>query len=60
MPPAQRRRLSELWLAFEAGDPEALQALAAIATEREDAALADLVYRLGEAGPGGHFVLGSK
>jgi adenylate cyclase len=60
MPPAERRRLTELWLAFDAGDAEALQALAAIATEGEDAALADLVYRLGEAGPGGHFVLGSK
>jgi adenylate cyclase len=60
MPPAERRRLAELWSAFEAGDPGALEALAAIASGREDAALTDFVYRLGEAGPGGHFVLGSK
>jgi adenylate cyclase len=60
MPAAERRRLTELWLAFEAGDGEALKALEALAAEREDAALADFVYRLGQAGPGGHFVLGSK
>jgi adenylate cyclase len=60
MPAEDRRRLTELWLAFEAGDGEALEALAAFAGEREDAALADFVYRLREAGPGGHFVLGSK
>jgi adenylate cyclase len=60
MPADSRRRLTELWLAFEAGDGEALRALEAIAAEGEDAALAELVYRLREAGPGGHFVLGSK
>jgi len=60
MPAADRKRLNDLWLAFEAGDPAALKALEAIAAEREDAALADFVYRLREAGPGGHFVLGSK
>jgi adenylate cyclase len=60
MPPEQRARLDELWQAFEAGDAQALEALAAIAAEREDAALADFVYRLRQAGPGGHFVLGSK
>jgi adenylate cyclase len=60
MPPEERRRLTELWLAFDAGDTGALAALDALAAGREDAALADFVYRLKEAGPGGHFVLGSK
>ncbi|HEX8262762.1 MAG TPA: adenylate/guanylate cyclase domain-containing protein, partial [Allosphingosinicella sp.] len=60
MPADERQRLVRLWQAFEAGDPHALETLRAIAAEREDAALADLVYRLGETGPGGHFVLGSK
>jgi adenylate cyclase len=60
MPEEERRRLTELWLAFEAGDPDALAQLKSIAAERKDAALADFVYRLSEAGPGGHFVLGSK
>ena len=61
MPEAERRRLAELWLAFDAGDADALEALEALAAEREeDAALADFVYRLRQAGPGGHFVLGSK
>ncbi|MGZ8287297.1 MAG: CHASE2 domain-containing protein [Allosphingosinicella sp.] len=60
MPAEQRARLNHLWQAFESGDAEALEALAAIAAEREDAALADFVYRLRQAGPGGHFVLGSK
>ncbi|HYG46500.1 MAG TPA: adenylate/guanylate cyclase domain-containing protein [Allosphingosinicella sp.] len=56
----ERQRLNGLWLAFEAGDREALAELRAIAAEGKDAALADFVYRLGQAGPGGHFVLGSK
>jgi adenylate cyclase len=60
MPADERRRLNALWLAFEAGDRDALRQLEAIAAERKDAALADLVYRLREAGPGGNFVLGSK
>jgi adenylate cyclase len=60
MPAEERERLGLLWHAFEAGDPEALEALAALAAEREDAALAEFVYRLRQAGPGGHFVLGSK
>ncbi|MEO7178432.1 MAG: adenylate/guanylate cyclase domain-containing protein [Allosphingosinicella sp.] len=60
MPAAERARLGSLWQAFEAGDVEALNTLAALAAEREDAALADFVYRLRQAGPGGHFVLGSK
>jgi adenylate cyclase len=60
MPVEERARLNALWQAFESGDREALEALAAIADGREDAALADFVYRLRQAGPGGHFVLGSK
>jgi len=60
MPEAERARLNALWRAFEAGDPQALETLAGLAAEREDAALADFVYRLRQAGPGGHFVLGSK
>ncbi|MEA3009530.1 MAG: adenylate cyclase [Sphingomonadales bacterium] len=60
MPAAEREELSRLWQAFEAGDPEALEALAAISAQREDAALAEFVYRLRRAGPGGHFVLESK
>ncbi|HEX8480560.1 MAG TPA: adenylate/guanylate cyclase domain-containing protein [Allosphingosinicella sp.] len=60
MPAEARQRLNALWLAFEAGDPGALGALEAIAARGEDAALSDFVYRLGKAGPGGHFVLGSK
>jgi adenylate cyclase len=60
MPAADRERLNRLWQEFEAGDAGALGTLAAIAAEREDAALADFVYRLRQAGPGGHFVLGSK
>ncbi|MET1111363.1 MAG: adenylate/guanylate cyclase domain-containing protein, partial [Allosphingosinicella sp.] len=60
MPADERARLNALWQAFEAGDAQALEALAGLAAEREDAALADFVYRLRQAGPGGHFVLGSK
>jgi adenylate cyclase len=60
LPAEERRRLTELWLAFDGGDAEALKALEALAAGREDAALADFVYRLRHAGPGGHFVLGSK
>jgi adenylate cyclase len=56
-----RARLSALWLAFDGGDSEALVQLQAIAAEhKEDAALQEFVYRIREAGPGGHFVLGSK
>jgi adenylate cyclase len=60
MPAERRERLNRLWRDFEAGDAQALEALAALAAGGEDAALADFVYRLRQAGPGGHFVLGSK
>jgi adenylate cyclase len=61
MDPARRRRLAGLWRRFDGGDAAALAELAAVAAESpEDAALADFVYRLRIAGPGGHFVLASK
>lgn len=55
-----RRRMTEAWHAFEAGDVAALETLEALAREKEDAALGEMVYRLREAGPGGAYVLGSK
>jgi adenylate cyclase len=60
LPAEERRRLTELWLRFDGGDAAALAELEALAADKEDAALANLVYRLREAGPGGDFVLGSK
>jgi adenylate cyclase len=56
-----RASLTELWRRFEAGEENALEALEALAADhKEDAALQYFVYRLGEVGPGGSFVLGSK
>jgi adenylate cyclase len=60
MDPAMRRRLTDLWLRFDGGDTAALAELRQVAAAGEDAALADFVYRLGKAGPGGSFVLASK
>ena len=60
MPAEERIRLTELWIRFESGDVSSLDELNAIAAEKEDAALSNMVYRLKQAGPGGHFVLGSK
>lgn len=60
MPAEERARLDALWRAFDSGDLEALGTLEAISAERQDAALAHFVYRLRQAGPGGHFVLESK
>lgn len=58
---ALRQRLCELWERFDSGDETALAGVEQAAAEHpEDAALQNLVYRLREAGPGGHFVLGSK
>jgi adenylate cyclase len=57
----RRRALADLWARFDSGDTAALTALEAMAAEApEDAALADFVYRLHSAGPGGSFVLASK
>ena len=61
MDEALRVRLSELWRRFDGGEAEALVQLEAIAAQhKQDAALQEFVYRIGKAGPGGHFVLGSK
>jgi adenylate cyclase len=56
----ERKKLTEIWIRFEGGDVTALEELDALAAEKEDAALTNMVYRLRQAGPGGHFVLGSK
>ena len=56
-----RATLVKLWERFDGGDTSALPELEQIANAHsEDAALANFVYRIREAGPGGHFVLGSK
>ena len=61
MDPEERRTLARLWERFDTGDASALIDLELIAnSNKEDAALANFVYRIREAGPGGHFVLGSK
>jgi adenylate cyclase len=61
MPDDERRKLVELWERFDAGDLSALAELEQIShANKDDAALANFVYRIREAGPGGHFVLGSK
>lgn len=56
-----RQTLVKLWERFEANDRTALTELEAISdNHKDDAALANFVYRIREAGPGGHYVLGSK
>jgi adenylate cyclase len=56
-----RLTLVKLWERFDGGDSSALTELSEIALRhKEDAALANFVYRIREAGPGGHYVLGSK
>ena len=61
MPREELQILGKLWERFDGGDATALTELEAIAAaHKEDAALANFVYRIREAGPGGHFVLGSK
>ena len=61
MDETRRKRLNDLWERYEGGDREALVQLEEMAAEaKEDAALAEFVYRIREAGPGGHFVLASK
>jgi adenylate cyclase len=61
MEEALRAELNRLWDAFDAGDAAALVQLESIAAaHKEDAALQYFIYRIREAGPGGHFVLGSK
>ena len=61
MQPELRERLTSLWERYDDGDRSAIEPLTAIAmSHKEDAALANFVYRIREVGPGGHFVLGSK
>ena len=61
MDEALRDTLVKLWERFDGGEASALTELSEIAAQkREDAALANFVYRLREVGPGGHYVLGSK
>ena len=61
VPEEMRRKLVELWERFDEGDLSALAELEQVsAANKGDAALANFVYRIREAGPGGHFVLGSK
>jgi adenylate cyclase len=56
-----RQTLVKLWERFEACDATALSELEQVAdNHKDDAALANFVYRIREAGPGGHYVLGSK
>jgi adenylate cyclase len=56
-----RHELARLWEQFDAGDKEALHAIEAIAAANDnDPALSAFAYRLLQAGPGGHFVLGEK
>jgi adenylate cyclase len=56
-----RQTLVKLWERFEANDATALTELEQVAdNHKDDAALANFVYRIREAGPGGHYVLGSK
>jgi adenylate cyclase len=56
-----RQRLNALWCAFDGGEAGAVIQLEDIAAaQKDDAGLQYFVYRVREAGPGGHFVLGSK
>jgi adenylate cyclase len=56
-----RAELSRLWEQFDGGDKEALHAIEAIAAANDkDQALSAFAYRLLQAGPGGHYVLGEK
>ena len=56
-----RETLVKLWESYDAGDMTALAELETLAAARnEDEALANFVYRIREAGPGGHYILGSK
>ena len=61
MDPALRQKLVALWERYDGGDLAALAELEEISVQnKDDAALANFVYRIREAGPGGHFILGSK
>ncbi len=56
-----RAELTRLWEQFDGGDKEALHAIEAIAAANDnDPALSAFAYRLLQAGPGGHYILGEK
>jgi adenylate cyclase len=56
-----RIEVTRLWQQFDGGDKEALHAIEAIAAAHpDDPALSAFAYRLLQAGPGGHYVLGEK
>ena len=56
-----RAELCALWERFDGGDVAALERFSEISgANPDDEALAKFVYRIERAGPGGHFVLGSK
>ena len=60
-PEDQRLHLSRLWTRFDTGDTAALDELEQIClTQDKDAALANLVQRLREVGPGGCYTLKEK
>jgi len=61
MEPELLAELCGLWTRFDEGDISALERFRELSGARaDDEALAKFVYRLERAGPGGHFVLGSK
>ncbi len=61
MDAALRAQLAALWERYDGGDKAALAEIEAIAAaHKDDAALANFVFRIREAGPGGQYVLGSK
>lgn len=61
MDQALRAELCALWKRFDEGDVAALERFREISgANPDDEALAKFVYRIERAGPGGHFVLGSK
>ena len=61
VPEEERLRLSQLWTRFDTGDTAALDELEQIClTKDKDAALANLVQRLREVGPGGCYTLKEK
>ena len=61
MEAALRTQLAGLWERYDGGAKAALAEIEAIAAaHKDDAALANFVFRIREAGPGGQYVLGSK
>lgn len=56
-----RAKLAVLWERYDSGEKAALGEIEAISVaHKDDVALANFVFRIREAGPGGQFVLGSK